>query len=167
MLNVELLAANACHEELWNFEFIVVHCHELSWIVHKFIHELFLVCHELSWIVREFTHEFNIQHLTLIGNSWIIHGNSWLRPNAALKLLSYSKIDKRLEQYRDVKPECWMLSCWRLTPAMKNYGILNLLLCIVTNYRELSINLSTNYFLFVTNYHELYVNLPMNSTFNT
>ena len=30
MLNVELLAANACHEEFWNFEFIVVHCHELS-----------------------------------------------------------------------------------------------------------------------------------------
>lgn len=33
---------------------------------------------------------FNIQHLTF--------------RTAALKLLSYSQVDKRLEQYRDVKP---------------------------------------------------------------
>lgn len=50
---------------------------------------------------------------------------------------------------------------------MKNYGILNLLFGIVTNYRELSINLSTNYFLFVTNYRELSVNLPMNFQHST
>ena len=37
-----------------------------------------------------------------------------------------------------------MLSCWRLTPAMKNFGILNLLFGIVTNYRELSMNLLKN-----------------------
>lgn len=41
--------------------------------------------------------------------------------------------------------ECWMLSYWRLTPAMKNFGILNLLLYIVTNYRELSVNLPMNF----------------------
>ena len=69
VLNVELLAANACHEEFWNFEFIVVLCHELSWITRELAHEFNIQhstlnikkrCHELSWITRELAHEFNI-----------------------------------------------------------------------------------------------------------
>ena len=74
MLNVELLAANACHEELWNFEFllcIVTNYRELS-------------------MNSPTNLTFYIQHLTFRAT--------------ALKLLSYSQIDKRLEQYRDVKP---------------------------------------------------------------
>ena len=80
-----------------------------------------------------------LMHLTLVLNSWIICGNSWLKVLYAccvtlcheLSLIIHEFNIKHLTLNIGTKPtamlsfECWMLSCSLLTHAIENWSIVN------------------------------------------